>query len=130
MPNDAFSLWNFIRDALDPTPDSEKVHLKEDSEENTVVKPAPKSEKVYFKEESEEKTVVKHEEDEKKEDPPDYRQLRKMLAAMAAQEQVKDRDKEQDQLSPQDEEDLDEIAARYHSEEDWPLLNKDAPRSL
>ena len=130
MPNDAFSLWNFITDALDPTPDSEKVHLKEDSEENTVIKPAPESEKVYFKEESEEKTVVKHEEDEKKEDPPDYRQLRKMLAAMAAQEQVKDRDKEQDQLSPQDEEDLDEIAARYHSEEDWPLLNKDAPRSL
>ena len=57
MPNDAFSLWNFITDALDPTPDSEKVHLKEDSEENTVIKPAPESEKVYFKEESEEKTV-------------------------------------------------------------------------
>ena len=107
VPNDAFPLWNIIRDALDPAPESEKVH---------------------FKEESEEKTVVKPEEDE--EDPPDYRQLRKMLAVMITQEQIKDRDEKQDQLSPQNKEDLDEITARYHSDEDWSLLNKDAPKSL
>jgi len=53
-----------------------------------------------------------------------------MLAAMTAQEQIKDREEKQDQLSPQDEEDLDEIAARYHSNKDWPLLNENAPRSL
>ena len=108
VPNDAFSLWNIIRDDLDPAPESEKVH---------------------FKEESEEKTAVKPEEYEKEEDPPDYQQLRKMLAAMTAQEQIKDREEKQGQLSPQDE-DLDEIAARYHSDKDWPLLNENAPRSL
>ena len=75
------------------------------------------------------KTAVKPEEDEKEEDPPDYQQLRKMLAAMTAQEQIKDREEKQGQLSPQDE-DLDEIAARYHSDKDWPLLNENAPRSL
>ena len=53
-----------------------------------------------------------------------------MLAAMTANEHVKDRDEKKDQLSPEDEEDLEEIAARYHSDEDWPLLDKDAPRSL
>ena len=52
-----------------------------------------------------------------------------MLAAMTANEHVKDRDEKKDQLSPEDEEDLEEIAARYHSDEDWPLLDKDAPRS-
>ena len=48
---------------------------------------------------------------------------------MTAQEQIKDREEKQGQLSPQDE-DLDEIAARYHSDKDWPLLNENAPRSL
>ena len=33
VPTDAFSLWNIIRDALDPALGSEKVHLKEESEE-------------------------------------------------------------------------------------------------
>ena len=33
VPTDAFSLWNMIRDALDPAPDSVKVHVKEESEE-------------------------------------------------------------------------------------------------
>ena len=45
MPTDAFSLWNIIRDALDPAPKSEKVHVKEESEEK----------KVHVKEEDEEK---------------------------------------------------------------------------
>ena len=45
MPTDAFSLWNIIRDALDPAPKSEKVHVREESEEK----------KVPVKEESEEK---------------------------------------------------------------------------
>ena len=130
MPNDAFSLRNIIRGVLDPAPDSEKVHLKGDSEENVVAKPAPESKKVTFKEENEDKTVVKPEENEKNEDLPDYWQLRKMLAAMITQEQVKDRDEKQDQLSRKEKENLDEIAAKYHSDEDWHLLNKDAPKSL
>ena len=46
MPTDAFSLWNIIRDALDPAPKSEKVHVKEESEEKK---------KVHVKEEDEEK---------------------------------------------------------------------------
>ena len=33
VPTDAFSLWNITRDALDPAPDSEKVLVKEVSEE-------------------------------------------------------------------------------------------------
>ena len=45
VPTDAFSLWNMIRDALDPAPDSVKVHVKEESEEK----------KVHVKEEDEEK---------------------------------------------------------------------------
>ena len=36
---------------------------------------------------------------------------------MMTQEQIKDRDEKQDQLSPQNKEDLDEITARYHSDE-------------
>ena len=33
MPADAFSLWTMIRDHLDPASESEKVHVKEESEE-------------------------------------------------------------------------------------------------
>ena len=45
VPTEAFSLWKIIRDALDPAPESEKVHLKEESEKK----------KVSIKEECEEK---------------------------------------------------------------------------
>ena len=45
MPTDAFSLLNMIREALDPAPESEKVHVREESEEK----------KVHVKEEDEEK---------------------------------------------------------------------------
>ena len=119
VPNDAFSLWNIIRDVLDPAPDSEKVHLKGDSEENAVAKPASESKRVTFKEETEDETVVKPEENEKNEDLPDYRQLRKMLAAMTTQEQLKDRDEKQDQLPPKEKENLDKITAKYCSDENW-----------
>ena len=71
VPTDAFSLWNIIRDALDTAPESEKVHLKEESAEK----------KVSIKEESEEKEAI-----------PSYRQLNEMLAAMTAQEKAEDRD--------------------------------------
>ena len=130
VPNDAFSLWNIIKDVLDPAPDSEKVHLKGDSEENAVAKPAPESKKVTFKEENEVETVVKPQENEKNEDPPDYRQLRKMLAAMTTQEQLKVRDEKQDQPSPKEKENLGEIIAKYHSDGDRHLLNNDAPKGL
>ena len=53
-----------------------------------------------------------------------------MIAAMGTNSHTENRDEKKDQLSPEDEEDLEEIAARYHSDEDWPLLDKDAPRSL
>ena len=49
---------------------------------------------------------------------------------MTANEHVEDRDEKKDQLSPQDEKDLEETTARYHSDEDWPFLAKDAPKSL
>jgi len=130
VPSDAFSLWNIIRDVLDPVPVSEKVHFKGDSEENAVAKPAPESKRVTFKEENEDETVVKPEENEKNEDLPDYRQLRKMLAAMITQEQLKDKDEKQDQLPPKEKENLDEITAKYRSDENCHLLNKDAPKSL
>ena len=71
VPTDAFSLWNMIRDALEPTPESEKVHLKEESAEK----------KVSIEEESEEKEAI-----------PSYRQLNEMLAAMTAQEKAEVRD--------------------------------------
>ena len=117
MPSDAFSLWNIIRDVLDPVPVSEKVHFKGDSEENAVAKPAPESKRVTFKEENEDETVVKPEENEKNEDLPDYGQLRKMLAAMITQEQLKDKDEKQDQLPPKEKENLDEITSKYRSDE-------------
>ena len=46
VPTDTFSLWSMIRDALDPAPESEKVHVKEESDEKK---------KVHVKEEDEEK---------------------------------------------------------------------------
>ena len=63
MPTDAFSLWNIIRDALDPAPEYEKGHLKEESAEK----------KVSIEEKSEEKEAT-----------PSYLQLNEMLAAMTA----------------------------------------------
>ena len=71
MPTEAFSLWKIIRDALDPAPESEKAHLKEESAD----------EKVSIKEEGEEKEAI-----------PSHQQLNKMLAAMTAQEKAEDRD--------------------------------------
>ena len=71
VPTDAFSLWNIIRDSRDPAPESENVHLKEESAE----------EKVSVKEEGEEKEAI-----------PSHWQLNKTLAAMTAQEKAKDRD--------------------------------------
>ena len=53
-----------------------------------------------------------------------------MLAAMTTQEQLKDMDEKQDQPSPKEKENLDEITAKYHSDEDQHLLNKDAPKGL
>ena len=60
-----------IRDAVDPVPESENVHLKEQSAE----------EKLSIKEEGEEKGAI-----------PSHWQLNKTLAAMTAQEKAKDRD--------------------------------------
>ena len=95
VPTDAFSLWKISRDALDPAPESEKLQLKEESEEKSVA----------IKKEKEEKEAL-----------PSYRQLNEMLAAMTAQEKVKDRDEKKDQFS--DEEDLEEKITQYHSDED------------
>ena len=98
VPNDTFSLWNMIRDALDPAHESEKVHVKEKSEDEEAIL--------------------------------SYQQLNTMLAAMDTDSHTENRDEKKDQLSPQDEEDLEETAARYHSDEDWPVLAEDAPKSL
>ena len=55
---------------------------------------------MHVREESEEKKAI-----------PSYQQLNEWLATMTANEHVKDRDEKKDQLSPQDEEDLEEMAA-------------------
>ena len=68
---------------------------------------------MHVREESEEKKAI-----------PSYQQLNEWLATMTANEHVKDRDEKKDQLSPQDEEDLEETAARYHSDEDWSFYLK------
>ena len=78
--------------------------------------------------ESEKVPVIK--EGENEEAIPSYWQLNKWLAAMTDNEHVEDRDEKKDQLSPQDEKDLEETAAQYHSDEDWSFLAKDAPKSL
>ena len=98
VPTDTFSLQNMIRDALDPAHESEKVHVKEKSEDEEAIL--------------------------------SYQQLNTMLAAMDTDSHTENRDEKKDQLSPQDEEDLEETAARYHSDEDWLVLAEDAPKSL
>ena len=55
---------------------------------------------MHVREESEEKKAI-----------PSYQQLNEWLATMTANEHVEDRDEKKDQLSPQDEEDLEEMAA-------------------
>ena len=37
VSTDTFSLWSMIRDALDPAPESEKVHVKEESEDEEAI---------------------------------------------------------------------------------------------
>lgn len=108
IPTYTFPLWNMTRDVLDPAHEFEKVPVKEESKVGKVpVKQKSKSEKV---------PVIKKSENE--EAIPSYRQLNEWLAAMTANEHVKDRDEKKDQLSPQFEKGLEERAARCHSDED------------
>ena len=58
-----------------------------------------------------------------------YQQLREMLAAMNTSSHLKSGDEKEEQLSPQDEKDLKEAAAHYHSE-NWSFFAKNAPKSL
>ena len=53
-----------------------------------------------------------------------------MLAAMNINSHPESGEEKEKQLSPQDEEDLEEAAASYHSDEDWSFLAKDPPTSL
>lgn len=109
IPTYTFPLWNMTRDVLDPAHEFEKVPVKEESKVGKVpVKQKSKSEKV---------PVIKKSENE--EAIPSYRQLNEWLAAMTANEHVKDRDEKKDQLSPQFEKGLEETAARCHSDEDF-----------
>ena len=79
------------RDVLDPAHEFVKVPVKEESKVGKVpVKQKSKSEKV---------PVIKKSENE--EAILSYRQLNEWLAAMTANEHVKDRDEKKDQLSPQ-----------------------------
>ena len=55
--------------------------------------------KIHLKEESEEKRVSVKEEKEEKEAIPSYQQLNEMLAAMTAQEQMRDKDERKEQFS-------------------------------
>ena len=61
---------------------------------------------------------------------PSYRQLNEWLAAMTANEHVKDRDEKKDQLSPQFEKGLEERAADAILMRIVFFLAKDAPKSL
>ena len=94
------------RDVLDPAHEFEKVPVKEESKVGKVpVKQKSKSEKV---------PVIKKSENE--EAIPSYRQLNEWLAAMTANEHVKDRDEKKDQLSPQFEKGLPGTGTSAH----WP----------
>ena len=55
---------------------------------------------------------------------PSYQQLREMLAALNTNSHPEGGDEKEKQLSPQDEKDLEEAAAHYHSDEDWSFLPK------
>ena len=98
VPTDIFSLWSVVRDALDPTHESERVKVKENKDNAE-----PKS---------------------------SYQQLKQMLAAMNINSHPENGEEKEKQLSPHDEEDLEEAAASYHCDEDWSFLAKDTPRSL
>ena len=101
IPTYTFPLWNMTRDLLYPAHEFEKVPVKEEIEVGKVpVKQERESEKVPVIKESENEEAI-----------PSYWQLNEWLAAMTANEHVKDRDEKIDQLSPQDEEDLEETAA-------------------
>ena len=98
VPTNTFSLWGMIRDALDPTYESEKVKVKGNEDDDGS--------------------------------QPNYQQLRQMLAAMNTDSHPEGRDKEEKQLLPLDEEDLEKAETHYHSDEDWPFSAQDAPKSL
>ena len=120
IPTYTFPLWNMTRGALDPAYEFEKVPVKEESEvAKTPVKQKSESEKLPVIKESKNEEAI-----------PSYWQLNKWLATMTANEHVEDRDEKKVQLSPHDEKDLEETAARCHSDEDWSFLAKDASKSL
>ena len=112
IPTYTFPLWNMTRGALDPAHEFEKVPVKEESEvAKTPVKQKSESEKLPVIKESKNEEAI-----------PSYWQLNKWLATMTANEHVEDRDEKKDQLSPHYEKDLEETAARCHSDEDWSFL--------
>ena len=113
IPTYTFPLWNMIRDALDPAHEFENVPVKEESKVGKVP--------VKQKSESEKVPIIKRSENE--EAIPSYWQLNKCLAAMTANEHVEDRDEKKNQLFLQDEKDLEETAALYHSDEDWSFFS-------
>ena len=74
------------------------------------------------------KIKVKREEEDT-DSKPSYQQPREMLAAMNTNSHLESGDEKEEQLSPQDEKDLKEAAAHYHSE-NWSFFAKNAPKSL
>ena len=122
IPTNTFSLWNMIRDALDPALESGKVPFKEENKyEKVPVKKESESEKAPIEKDSENEMVPDKKESENKELIHTHQELRAMLAAMKTNSY---KDEKKDQVSPQDEKALEEAAAQYHSDEDWPLLAK------
>ena len=75
------------------------------------------------------KIKVKREEEDT-DSKPSYQQPREMLAAMNTNSHLESGDEKEEQLSSQDEKDLEEAAACYHSDEDWSFFAKNAPKSL
>ena len=61
---------------------------------------------------------------------PSYRQLRGMLATMSTHDNPENEDEQENSLSPQDKDTLEKAAARYHSEDEWSFLAREAPKDL
>lgn len=114
VPADTFSLWNLFKDALDPRHESASFFkdlgesmlkkLGEDNETQPSLKSQHGSRTNVFsaKEKDRDSSDMEEESEEEDEDP----------------------NRDGDRLDPEDEEALEEAAARYHQDEDYPIVFK------
>ncbi|XP_070334567.1 endogenous retrovirus group K member 113 Gag polyprotein-like [Odocoileus virginianus] len=118
VPADTFSLWNLIRDALDPEHEAEKFRRETKSPDSDGEDPVT--------DENRENTS---EGPKMSPSSSDYRSLRQMLASMAVHRY--DDDSDDDVLDPRDQAELEEEAARYHRDDGgWSPVGKVVPQYL